>query len=123
MTRSEIVGANINKYRTQLGMSQVDFASLIGRSQTMVSMYEKGTRMPSTQTLASIAKALGVPFGNLFFSEDEYAPEDEPPADDPMPTERFTAEERHLVTVYRQAIPAIRRAALQMLELNPDHGQ
>lgn len=72
MTRSEIVGRNILKYRTALGMSQVEFADKIGRSQTMISMYEKGQRLPSIKIIANIAKVLGVPFGDLYYSEDEF---------------------------------------------------
>lgn len=72
MTRSEIVGKNIHKYRTQIGMSQIDFAIAIGRSQTMVSMYENGSRLPSTKILAKIAKVLGVPFGNLYYGPEEH---------------------------------------------------
>ena len=71
MTRAEIVGANIYKYRTQLGMSQVDFAEAIGRSQTMVSMYEKGQRLPSTKMMNVIAGTLRIPLAVLYFSEDE----------------------------------------------------
>lgn len=71
MTRSEIVGRNILKYRTALGMSQVEFADKIGRSQTMVSMYEKGQRLPSTEIIAKIASVLGITFGEVYYGRDE----------------------------------------------------
>lgn len=119
MTRSEIVGANIAKYRNALGMNQIDFAQSIGRSQTMISLYESGQRLPSTKILAQIAKVLGVPFGNLFFSEEERNHGEGQYIDDTIPNDSYTAEERHLIQVYREALPDIRRAALQMLELNP----
>lgn len=118
MTRSEIVGANILKHRTALGMSQVDLADLIGRSQTMVSMYEKGQRLPSTQIIANIAKVLGVSFGELYSSADEKK-SDEQFIDDPMPYDRLSKEERRLVELYRSADKNARVYAIQILENNP----
>lgn len=118
MTRSEIIGENIRKYRTSVGMSQVDFAAAIGKTQGTISLYEKGQRLPATQTIAKIAKVLGTSFGALYFSDSE-RDEPEEDYDDPMVGERYTYEERHLIDVYRLAIPEIRKAALQMLEMNP----
>ena len=118
MTRSEIVGANILKHRTALGMSQVDLADLIGRSQTMVSMYETGQRLPSTQTIAAIAKVLGVSFGELYSSADEKE-NDEQFIDDPMPYDKLSKEERRLVELYRSADKNARVYAIQILENNP----
>ena len=118
MTRSEIVGANILKHRNALGMSQVDLADLIGRSQTMVSMYEKGQRLPSTQIIANIAKVLGVSFGELYSSADEKK-SDEQFIDDPMPYDRLSKEERRLVELYRSADKNARVYAIQILENNP----
>lgn len=118
MTRSEIVGANILKHRTALGMSQVDLADLIGRSQTMVSMYETGQRLPSTQTIATIAKVLGVSFGELYSSADEKE-NDEQFIDDPMPYDRLSKEERRLVELYRSADKNARVYVIQILENNP----
>lgn len=66
MTRAEIIGANIQKYRNAMGMSQVDFAQAIGRSQTMVSMYESGQRIPSTKIIGKIANVLGVTFDEIW---------------------------------------------------------
>lgn len=118
MTRSEIVGANIAKYRNSIGMSQVDFAATIHRAQGTISQYESGQRMPSTPIIAEIAKVLGVSFADLYFSDEERANR-EPFIDDTLPAETFTNEERQLVRAYRNALPEIRHAALQMLELNP----
>ncbi len=121
MTRSEIVGANIYQLRTSLGLSQIEFAELIGRSQTMVSMYEKGLRLPSTKILAQIGKVLGCTFDSLYFSDEERNSKklDEPYPDDPFNVEGLTNEEYRLINAYRNAQPEIRRAALQLLELNP----
>lgn len=117
MTRSEIVGANIFKYRTALGMSQIDFAELINRSQTMVSMYEQGQRLPSTQIIANIAKVLGVSFGDLYFSDDERK-ENVKYIDDPIPPEKLSKEEWRLIRLYRSADKNARMFAVQMLENN-----
>ena len=77
MTRSEIVGRNIQQYRNSMGMSQVEFAIAIGRSQTMVSMYEKGKRLPSIQIILKIAEVLGVHFDDIYYSKDERQNEEE----------------------------------------------
>lgn len=71
MTRSEIVGKNIQRYRHSVGMSQVSFAIAIGRSQTMVSMYEKGERLPSTKIILKIADVFGVHFDDIYYSPNE----------------------------------------------------
>ena len=118
MTRSEIVGANIFRYRTSLGMSQSVFADMIGRSQTMVSMYEGGQRLPSTQIIAEIAKVLGVSFGDLYFSDEERS-DREPFMDDPMPSDVLSKEERRLVAAYRGATNSAREIALETLENHP----
>jgi len=118
MTRSEIVGENIRRARTSLGMSQNDFADAINRKQPTVALYESGQRLPSTQIMSAIAKVLGVSFGELYYSDEERREhEAEPRVDDVIPTyDGCTAEERRLLRAYRNAIPVIRKAALQMLE-------
>lgn len=99
MTRSEIVGRNIYKYRTAIGMSQIDFAESIGRSQTMVSMYEKGQRLPSTQIMSKIAEVLGVTFGEIYYSKDESKHDSNDSYDwyeEAFPTKKMTDDEKDL---------------------------
>ena len=118
MTRSEIVGENIRRARTSLGISQNDFADAINRKQPAVALYESGQRLPSTQIMSAIAKVLGVSFGALYYSDEERQEHSAVQrVDDVMPTfDGYTAEERRLIRAYRGAVPVIRAAALQMLE-------
>lgn len=71
MTRSEIVGENIRHLRNARGMSQIDFAEAIDRSQSTVAMYENGQRLPSTKIMSRIANLFGVAFDQIYYSEDE----------------------------------------------------
>lgn len=96
MTRSEIVGRNIYKYRTAIGMSQIDFAESIGRSQTMVSMYEKGQRLPSTQIMSKIAEVLGVTFGDIYYAKDENKTDKYDWYEEAFPTTNMTDDEKDL---------------------------
>ena len=68
MTRSEIVGKNICILRTARGMNQTDLANAIGRTQSMVALYETGKRLPSTQIMWKIAEVFGVPFDEIYYS-------------------------------------------------------
>ena len=121
MTRSEIVGENIRRYRNALGMSQSDFADAIHRAQSTVALYESGQRLPSTQIMSAIAKVLGISFGALYFSEDERQEHDrEPYVDDVTPTfDGYTAEEGRLVRAYRDADERARADAMNTLLSHP----
>lgn len=77
MTRSEIVGKNICILRTARGMNQTDLANAIGRTQSMVALYETGKRLPSTQIMGKIAEVFGVPFDEIYYSKDERTNDEE----------------------------------------------
>lgn len=77
MTRSEIVGKNISILRTTRGMNQTDLANAIGRTQSMVALYETGKRLPSTQIMGKIAEVFGVPFDEIYYSKDERTNDEE----------------------------------------------
>jgi transcriptional regulator with XRE-family HTH domain len=55
----------IKTRRSELGMSQRDLAAKVKVSHTAISKLEGGGVTPSTETLNKLAKALGVPIGNL----------------------------------------------------------
>ena len=59
------IGDKIKKYRTDLGMTQQDFASRLGVTGASVSAYENGTRTPSFDVLIRIANILGVTTDDL----------------------------------------------------------
>ena len=52
------VGANIRRIREELGLSQAYVAEQVGISQAMLCQIERGTKNPSLQVSAEIAKQL-----------------------------------------------------------------
>jgi len=66
MTRENIIGENIKKYRTKQGLSQEDFAKKSGVKYTTLTKIESGViKKPSVLVMAKIAKTLGVSIENL----------------------------------------------------------
>jgi transcriptional regulator with XRE-family HTH domain len=55
-------GRAIRIVRAAKGLSQKELAELTGLNGTYISMIESGRRVPSTEALESIAKAMKVPF-------------------------------------------------------------
>jgi transcriptional regulator with XRE-family HTH domain len=56
----------IRDVRRQKGLTQTALAKLIGRTQGLIGKYERGEVRIPTDTLWSIAEALGVPIAQLF---------------------------------------------------------
>lgn len=60
------VGENIKKVRTKVGMTQDDLVRKSGVKHTTLTKIESNVVVkPSVQTVAKIAKALGVPMEDL----------------------------------------------------------
>jgi len=60
------VGENIKKVRNKLGLTQDDLVRKSGVKHTTLTKIESNVVVkPSVQTVAKIAKALGVPIENL----------------------------------------------------------
>jgi transcriptional regulator with XRE-family HTH domain len=63
------IGSNVKKYRKEKGYSQLDLSTELGYKSTspvaMAEIYYKGTHF-NIESLANIAKCLGVSFDNLF---------------------------------------------------------
>lgn len=57
-------------FRDKKKINQTELAKLLGISKSMVSAYEKGTRMPSWETMVGLADIFGVPIG-IFFTDTE----------------------------------------------------
>ena len=51
---------NIKNLRKEFGMTQTQLANKIFVNKSMVSAYEKGTRLPSLDSLISLSKTLNV---------------------------------------------------------------
>jgi transcriptional regulator with XRE-family HTH domain len=60
------VGRAIKTERSLLSISQEELAYRAGLHRTYVSDVERGTRNPSIETIAKLARALNVPMGKLF---------------------------------------------------------
>jgi transcriptional regulator with XRE-family HTH domain len=56
----------IREVRRQKGLTQTALAQLIGKTQGLIGKYERGEVRIPTDTLWSIAEALGVPIAQLF---------------------------------------------------------
>lgn len=54
------IGKAIKALRQKRGYSQKQLASLIGKSETAVSLIESGKSIPQTKRIREISKALGV---------------------------------------------------------------
>jgi len=61
-----MIGENIKKFRAKLGLTQDDLAKKADIKYTTLTKVESGVvSKPSVQTMAKIAKALGVSIENL----------------------------------------------------------
>ena len=78
LTLSDIIEADmmvaiserLTKKRVEMGLSQKEFAKMLGISQGMLSRYEKGANNFSVKTLAKVFGELGIHI-SLDFSEKE----------------------------------------------------
>jgi len=55
----KILGANIRKYRKQIGITQEQLAEKTGKSVNYIGMIERGEKVQSLKTFILIANALG----------------------------------------------------------------
>lgn len=70
-----LVGERIAYHRKRLGLSQVEFAGLVGRSESWVSQVERGVRsVDRMSVLQKVADVLSVPVSDLHGNEDEPEP-------------------------------------------------
>ncbi len=97
------IGERLREERERLGLSQPAFGEIGGVQKLAQSNYEQGKRAPDADYLAAIAGA-GVDVRYVITGERDYA----------APT-ALTAEEQTMLDYFRQASPAVRRAALGAL--------
>ena len=65
------IGANIKKIRLEKKIKQIELASKLGVSASMIAQYESGHRIPKVKTIAQIAFALDVELIDLL-DRDEF---------------------------------------------------
>jgi transcriptional regulator with XRE-family HTH domain len=63
------VSSRIRELRESQNLSQRELAKLVGRARSLVIYVEKGTKVPSIETLEAFAKALGVTAAELVAEE------------------------------------------------------
>lgn len=74
MADAHLVGERIAYHRKRLGLSQVEFAGLAGRSESWVSQVERGVRsVDRMSVLQKVADVLSVPVAELRGDEDDDA--------------------------------------------------
>lgn len=56
----KVVGRNLRAYRMEKGLSQEDFAEVVGVHRTYMGALERGERNLTLQSLESIAEVIGV---------------------------------------------------------------
>ena len=72
---------NLRKYRKQKGLSQADFAKMLGIAQNSYSRYENGSRQPDVDMLNKMADILGVSVDMILGRGDNAeAPDKQPPS-------------------------------------------
>ncbi len=60
---------NIRSLRKQVGITQKELAKILGYEQTIVSMWENGTREPNVQTLVELSNIFGCSIDELVGNE------------------------------------------------------
>ena len=65
----KVFGANLKKYRTDLGLSQEAFADKCGMHRTYISAIECYRRSISLENIQRIADALGIETYKLFMED------------------------------------------------------
>lgn len=61
----KVVGRNLRAYRLEKGLSQEDFAEVVGVHRTYMGGLERGERNLTLQSLERIAEVIGVEPGEL----------------------------------------------------------
>ena len=59
------LGENLKRIRTEKGISQGDIVRKLGMPKSFVSNIENGKTNPTLATITKLAKAIGVPIGEL----------------------------------------------------------
>lgn len=69
----ELIGKNIKEVRQSRGLSQEVLSDMCGFSNTTLSAYENGRKIPSLTTIAKIAKELNVSIERLYYGDENNA--------------------------------------------------
>lgn len=70
-----ILGKNIRERRLKLGLSGQQLAEMVGVSEPMISLTERGLKTPSVAVCVALAQALGCTLDELVFGSADNAGE------------------------------------------------
>lgn len=70
-----VLGKNIRERRLKLGLSGQQLAEMVGVSEPMISLTERGLKTPSVAVCAALAQALGCTLDELVFGSADNAGE------------------------------------------------
>ncbi|MDO4393735.1 MAG: helix-turn-helix transcriptional regulator [Bacillota bacterium] len=73
MSFEDLIGNNIREVRLERGLSQEALANACDFSNTTLSAYENGRKIPSLVTIAKIAKQLNVSIERLYYGDENNA--------------------------------------------------
>lgn len=92
----------LTSLRRKAGYSQSDLGKLLNRTNTCISMYEQGRRMPDYETMLQISELFNVSMDYLYEKEAPAEPE-------------LTEAEEALLVLFRQIPPERQQIYLQLL--------
>lgn len=92
----------LTSLRRKAGYSQSDLGKLLNRTNTCISMYEQGRRMPDYETMLQISELFNVSMDYLYEKEAPAEPE-------------LTEAEAALLVLFRQIPPERQQIYLQLL--------
>ena len=71
MSEGKRFGEELKRIRTERGLTQDQFAEILGTSKQVISRYENNQRTPKVTTAAGFAKRLGVSLEEMVYGEGE----------------------------------------------------
>lgn len=111
------IAMNIREARKAKGITMKELGLRVGATESAISLYERGKREPSYQTLLMIAEELDTTVAYLLGAETKK----EPAA--PAGSE-LSADERAVIDIYRQLDDEGRRLGVKMMKaLLSEHAQ
>lgn len=69
MSSASVIGERIRTLREKRNLTRESFCNEVGITQSSLSMYENGQRIPRDEIKVKIARLLGVSIEALFFAE------------------------------------------------------
>ncbi|MBQ2475447.1 MAG: helix-turn-helix transcriptional regulator [Ruminococcus sp.] len=69
MSSASVIGERIKSLREKRNLSRESFCTEVGITQSSLSMYENGQRVPRDEIKVKIARLLGVSIEALFFTD------------------------------------------------------